>query len=427
MHSRHSFLLNKPIILALVLVTASLGQGYLPDISVDQPPIMYFDRTLNTPIERLTGQIKRGKTNLEFRGDGLGYLPSLLDQLGVRADSQALVFSKTSFQAEKISRQNPRAIYFSDDVAVAFVRGSDNIEIAAVDPVLGPVFYTANIKKPDGPDFTRSKVCLKCHQGPATSGVPGLFVGSVISDPTGTALRGTSAIITDHRTPFEDRWGGWYVTAKSGEQQDRANAVASNPATPEMLDQEPPNRTELLGKFNPSGYLAPSSDIVALMTLEHQTQMMNYITRVGWEARIAQQNGNTSASARAQLDSDIEALVAYMLFVQEVRLREPIRGVSTFSQTFQRRGPRDRRGRSLRDFDLRTRLFRYPLSYMVYSAAFDGLPDEARTRIYRRLFEVLTYKDQSHKFNNLSPTDRRNILEILGDTKAGLPNYWRAG
>ena len=40
----------------------------------------------------------------------------MLKQLGVNPDSQALVFSKTSTQAEKIGPRTPRAIYFNDDV-----------------------------------------------------------------------------------------------------------------------------------------------------------------------------------------------------------------------------------------------------------------------------------------------------------------------
>ncbi len=83
-------------------------------------------------------------------------------------------------------------------------------------------------------------------------------------------------------------------------------------------------------------------------------------------------------------------------------------------------------GRSLRDFDLHKRLFRYPLSYMIYSAAFDAMPEQARSRVYQRLYEVLSGKDQSAPFAHLSPTDRAAILAIVRDTKTGLPKYWLA-
>jgi hypothetical protein len=113
-----------------------------------------------------------------------------------------------------------------------------------------------------------------------------------------------------------------------------------------------------------------------------------------------------------------------MLFVGEAPLREPVQGVSSFTATFPQRGPRDRYGRSLRDFDLQRRLFRYPLSYMIYSEIFDAMPATARERVYQRLFDVLSGKDRNPKFAHLSDSDRNAILEIIRDTKTGIPDYW---
>ena len=407
----------------LALCTASRAQEYLPPIPVDHPAIRYFQGPLADPASRLAQQLQNGTVKLEARSDVSGYLASLLEHLGIRVDSQALVFSKTSFQAPTISPSNPRAIYFSDDVAVGYVRGGNGFEVAATDPRQGVVFYTFNSDPAGEPSLTRRDVCLQCHQGPATIGVPGVFVGSVLPNPLGNPQR-DEAIITDQRTAFKDRWGGWYVNAKRGEQHDRANAVASNPAEPDVLDTGgKQNLTTLIGRFNPAGYLSAVSDIVALMTFEHQTQMTNYLTRVGWEARLMR-GAKPDDPTHLQLDADLEALMAYMLFADEVPLPEPIEGVSNFSRTFPERGPRDGQGRSLRDFDLQKRLFRYPLSYLIYGAQFDALPDTIRERIYQRLYDILTGKDQDRKFANLSPNDRRAIFEILRDTKPGLPAYW---
>ncbi len=413
-------------VLVMTMVMGGVAQEYLPDLDVDHPAIDYYGSTVDNRVTRLAIEIENGQVELEVGADGLAFLSSLLGDLGVNRDSQALVFSKTSFQAVNIGPDNPRAIYFSDDVAVAFVRGSDEIEIMAIDPKQGPVFYTANIRN-DGPSpFTRETVCLNCHLGPATSGVPGVFIGSVFPGPTGTPSP-VDAIITDHRTEFKDRWGGWYINATSGQQEDRSNAVASNPALPLELDiGARQNQTHLYGKVDTDGYLEPLSDIVSLMTFEHQTQMTNYITRVGWEWRILEQEGDRDIMQRAQFDSDVEALVAYMLFADEVPLPEPLEGVSTFTKTFPKRGPHDERGRSLRNFDLETRLFRYPLSYMVYSEAFEALPESVLEKIYSRLYDVLTGTDQEEKFAHLSGDDRRNILEILRETKPSLPAYWKS-
>jgi len=400
-------------------------QLYLDDLPHTNPAIRYFEGPTEDPVARLAKSLDAGKVQLDFRPGGMGYLPSLLKHLDIHADSQALVFSKSSFQAPKISPRNPRAIYFNDEVAVGFVPGGAGFEVAALDAKQGVIFYRFATDASGKPHFTRGEVCLKCHQGPSTLGVPGMFIGSVFPNADGMPAR-NGAIVTDHRTPFEDRWGGWYVNAAGGEQRDRANAVAGNPAEPDVLDTGlaigggRQNLTHLAGRFNAASYLTPVSDIVALMALEHQTQMANFLTRLGWEARIGALEGKTAA----QLDADIEATVAYMLFLDEAPLREPIAGVSTFAKTFPRRGPRDPRGRSLRDFDLRTRLFRYPLSYMIYSAAFEGLPDEVRERIYRRLFDILSGRDGSAKYAGLKAEDRSAILEILAKTKPNLPNWW---
>lgn len=391
------------VLLATVAAKLVAGQDYLPDLPIEHPAIRYAERPVDDVVTRMTGDLG-GQ-------DALSSLTALLERLNVPLDSQALAFAKTSFQANRISPDNPRAIYFNDEVAVAFVRGSDTIELAAVDPEIGPIFYTANLRNLETEGFVRRQICLECHRGPATSGVPGLFVGSVFPGPDGKPAQ-AEAIITDHRTPLEDRWGGWYVNATRGQQRDRANAVASNPARPLSLDAGERNLTHLYGKFEPKGYLAPVSDIVALMTFEHQTQMQNYLTRVNWVERIARHDGESSRLERGQLDSDLDALVAYMLFADEVPLPEPVEGVSSFSETFPRRGPRDSKGRSLRDFDLARRLFRYPLSYMIYSRSFDALSEALKQEIYRRIYD------------ELASGDRRAVLEILRDTKPGLPPYF---
>ena len=85
-----------------------------------------------------------------------------------------------------------------------------------------------------------------------------------------------------------------------------------------------------------------------------------------------------------------------------------------------------KRGRSLRDFDLSTRLYKYPCSSLIYSEAFDSLPKPVRDLVYRRLWEVLSGKDTSKDFAHLSTADRRAIREILIETKNGLPDYWTA-
>ncbi len=254
-------------------------------IPIDHPAIQYDTRPVNDRVTQLSRDIASGKVKL--RPGPEGYLPALLQALGVNPDSQSLVFSKTSFQAARIDPRNPRALYFSDDVAVGFVRGSDLLEVAALDPKQGMVFYSFDGTN-DPPRFDRRDACLQCHTSPGTLGIPGMLISSSYTDASGMpAFRGAQRI-TDDRTPFEDRWGGWYVTGTHGDMRHIGNAVGHDPAHPELLDMRgTQNLTSLAKKFDSHGYLSGVSDIVALMTLEHQTRMTNLMIRAGWEARIA--------------------------------------------------------------------------------------------------------------------------------------------
>jgi hypothetical protein len=402
--------------------------GVLSIVPVDHPAIQYADAPVNDPVAKLNQRLATGKATLEYRSDGMGYLLSVLQSLGVNPDSQMLVFSKTSFQAAIISPRNPRALFFADDVMVGNVRHGDVLEFAALDPRQGYIFYTLDINKDDKPRFVRRDDCLQCHLGPGSLGIPGVMVGSVFPDKTGMPTSRAGNPVTDDRTSIQDRWGGWYVTGLHGGMTHKGNAVTIDAAHPDVLETRgTQNVTSLANRFDPAGYVSQLSDIVALMTLEHQTRMTDLMIRAGWDERVAEHDGNASDPAvRARIDSDVEALVDYMLFVDEARLHDRIQGLSTFTKTFPERGPRDKQGRSLRDFDLENRMFKYPLSYMIYSAAFDGMPDTIRERVYQRLFDVLTGKDSSAKFGRLSNTDRNNILEILRDTKSNLPAYWQS-
>jgi hypothetical protein len=390
---------------AIFLSAASFGsaQIYEDNLPLDHPAILYGAGPSDDPVARLAQKLERGEAELDFDPGGLSYLPSLLRSLGVSTDSQVLVFSKTSAQQSRISPRHPRAIYFGDDVFVGFVPGSETIEIAAVDPRQGVVFYALSAAETLRPRFVRPQGCLECHQGPATLGVPGIYVGSVRTSSSGRAEFRLGTTVSDHRTPFEDRWGGWYVNSAEGPPKHGGNSVALHPSDYFVSPAKTRNLESLVGQLDTKRYPAPVSDIVALMTLEHQTQMTNLFTRLGWEARIAEHD----STAR------IEEVVAYMLFAGEIPLKAPIRGVSTFAESFPRRGPRDAKGRSLRDFDLEKRLFRHPLSYMIYSEAFDALPDPVRERVYRGLFESLRERKEDA------------VLAILRETKPGIPDYFK--
>jgi hypothetical protein len=428
------------IVPAVILATAFCAFGGLDGsyvVPLDHPAIQYSKTPADDPISRLERGIAAGEVKLDYDPD-LGYLPAVLRALKVPVSSQVLVFSKTSFQAPRISPRTPRALYFNDEVTIGYVRGGDVVEVTAADRRQGINFYTLDQEQASKPSFTRQEQCLQCHASGATLGVPGLVVRSVYPDRTGMPIFQAGSFITDHRSPMKQRWGGWYVTGTHGEQRHMGNTFLDGKDQPEAFDYaKGANTTDLTRSFDTGAYLAPDSDIVALTVLEHQTRMQNLITRVGYEARMAvyeqegmnkalnEPPGTFSDSNKRRITSAAEELVRYMLFAGEAPLDGEIRGTSRFAEEYAGAGRRDKQGRSLRDLNLKTRVYKYPCSPLIYSPAFDGLPEMAKAHVYRRLWDVLSGSDNSREFAHLSPADRQAIREILIDTKSGLPEYWK--
>jgi hypothetical protein len=350
----------------------------------------------------LNERLESGMTHLTY-SPGSGYLRSVLDALKLPVESQLMVFSPTSSQRERVNQDNPRAIYFNDDVSVGWVRGSSLIEVAATDQQEGVAFYTLDPASDSKPRFRKNTSCLSCHQSDRTFGVAGLFV---LSTRTVQEMAPRDGVFTDQRTPLTERWGGWYVTGLSSRFRHRGNRIGQG-----WLES-------LYDQFYTAGYLTEYSDVVALMVLEHQARATNLITKVASEVRAA-----GKIDGRAQ--DAISDLTDYLLFTDEAQLPARVIGTSGFAEKFSSMGPRDRTDRSLRQLDLSSRLMRYPCSYMVYSDAFGNLPLMARTAIYTQLWEILSGHSGQERYARLSRADRKAIVEILMDTKSDLPTFFR--
>jgi len=408
------------LVWATSVIALSGQQRPHPALIRNHQAIAYASAPVSDPVAKLNAKLASGEVKLVSNGPS-GYLQSLLTALDVPVSSQVLVFSKTSFQAPRIGPGNPRAIFYNDTVSVGWVRTGPVLELVAQDPKQGAIFYTLSQETSGTPQIERNDTCIMCHVADATQNVPGLLVGSVFPGVDGTTLYGP-AYTTDHRSPFEIRYGGWYVTGTHHAEHHMGNAVATNPTNLDaMITPSTVHVTNLDGRFNMDGYLSAYSDIVSLVVLEHQAQMLNLITRVGWEARVG-------ADAGRPLDQAAAELVDYMLFIDENPLPGPISGPTTFASSFSARGPRDHQGRSLRDLDLERRLLKYPCSYLIYSEPFDALPQTAKAAVYERLWEVLSGKETGKRYAAaLSSADRTAIIEILRDTKKDLPAYWFIG
>lgn len=397
----------------------------------EYPVIGYSGKPVSNRIARLQERLARGDMRLEFRPPR-GYLDSLLQALQIDVSSQTLVFSKTSLQIDWIKAATPRAIYFNDDTFVAWVQGSGLLEMVTMDSSLGPVFYTLDNHGPAPPSFDREVLrCLACHDkfSLAGGGVPQFLVDSSPVDVGGMLLGTALSMPVSDETPIEQRWAGWYVTGASSEQRHLGNILARSESDyMRGVRVAPANRTSLEDLLDTKPYARATSDVVALLVLEHETTVYNLITRVNFKARTllsreapGAESTRTWESLQPRTQEAIrrmaEPLVQAMLFAGAAPIAGQIRGSSGFDAWFESLGPRDPQGRSLRELQLRRRLFKYPLSYLVYSPAFDALPQCARQYIYRRFADILDGRDGSAAFAALSAQDRQAVAQILAATK----------
>ena len=397
---------------ALGLLSAALVSGWSAQArqrtdafieSRHHPAIAYGKAPVQTAITRLNAAVERGERTLAF-DESTGYLKAFLEAMDIPVASQVLVYSPTSFQAAKIHQQNPRAIYFNDEVAVGWVRGGALLEVTAQDPVLGTIFYALPQTASAGPaTFRREETCVSCHLTYDTLGVPGLTVRST------RARRGAGDYLNDpsvdHRTPYVNRWGGWFVTGAVPTLTHLGNQPLLQP------ERSGPLATPLAsieGQLDTAGYPVATSDVAALLVLEHQSQAANMITRLGWEARVGDAERTRIAA---------QMLADYLLFADEAPLPAAVVAApSAFAAQFAARGPFDRQGRTLRELQVSGRLMRYPLSYMIYSPMYRALQDGPRQLVERRISAVLAGEVTDPRFSHFTPEVRAAVSAIRAET-----------
>jgi hypothetical protein len=413
-------------------VWAGFGRtgGIVEDVQIGEESAPLAD-----PVTQMQAKVEAGKITLVF-DKKFGYLPAFLKSLNIPVSSQTLIFSKSSLQRRYISTSKPRAMYFNDDVYIGYVQGGD-LEFLSMDPVRGAIFSTLQQKPVTTPKITYTDSCLQCHQNGRTLGVPGPVVRSMFTEPSGRPIFRLGSADPDHTTTLSKRWGGWYVTGKHGSMSHRGNAVVTDIESEKLDRSNSLNITDLSSRFDVTNYMSPHSDIVALLTLDHQVYMHNVITRANFETRRALLHNKAMNKAleepinqmrdstRGRLDNIADAVVEALLFCDEAKLTDKVQGPTTFAKDFMARGPFDKTGRSLRQFDLKTRLFKFPCSFLIYSPSFDAIPIASRSRIFARLLAVLNGEVADEKYSHLSKADCNAIYEIIAATKKDLPVEWR--
>jgi hypothetical protein len=395
---------------------SALASEWEPDL--DSEPHRYFQRTAVDRFSRRIPELAAGGLPLD-RSSERAFLKSLLRALDIPESSQLLVFSNTSLQLSLINPDNPRALYFSDDLYLGYVPGG-KIEVATIDAELGAVFYIFDIPRSDSRVVVeRARRCMNCHANEDTLKVPGLSVKSVAPGPGGGSLDTFHPGQSGHTQPLAERFGGWYVTGTGGFDGHWGNRMGrlyqgELSATP----LEPGTR------FSFERYPVGTSDLLAHLLHEHQVGGVNRLIRAQYRFReLRHRNGGSVPQALPpDLETELADLLSYLLFAQEAPLpASGIPGNPALREGF----ARNRKvvdGHSLKDLDLRTRLLRFRCSYLVHTPFFEGLDADLRRRILRDLDHALSPEKRNAASRHLSDSEAAVIRTILRATVPGFPN-----
>ncbi|MGB0992668.1 MAG: hypothetical protein ACPG32_09385 [Akkermansiaceae bacterium] len=411
------------VIAGSLLASSTLVHGQAAE-SYNLPPMNYSKAKENNTISRLQAAIEEQKRSLPG-SNATEILKALLAELKVPISSQTLVFSQTSLQRELIRPENPRAVYFNEDFYIGYVPGG-LIEIIACDDPSGMMFYqyNPNVSK-EKRKFVRGQDCMRCHVNGETRDIPGLMIRSVYAREDGLPVLSWGSSFITTASPIPDRWGGWYVTGTHGEMGHLGNKWIKKGSR--FQKSHGLNVTDLKPYFNTEKYLTDTSDILALMLLEHQAEAHNifYSARTGYlRAEFlskAVNDGKVNAESLKGLRRNyVSSILKLLLFADEAKLpTDGIDGSQQFVKDFTAAG-KSHDDYSLRDLRLQKRLFKYRCSYMIYSKSFALVPDTIRADVLKSIRAITTEGKTYPGLPSLSKREKERIDLIL---KSTLPEY----
>ncbi|HIG83903.1 MAG TPA: hypothetical protein EYG40_06340 [Verrucomicrobia bacterium] len=391
-----------------------------------QSPHNYWESELEDPMSELLERVRKGEINLD-ENPGTPLVRRLLEELQISKSSQILVFSRTSLQRGVVSPTNPRAIYFNDEVYLGWMPNG-RIEIASLDSEKGFIFFfQRELSDRKAPLFSRDKVCIQCHAGSATNFLPGPLGRSVFPDSKGRSLKSVDTFeLIGHEVPVHERWGGWYVTRAHQDLNHMGNAIAVKENGKLKLQRKDSSKG-LNEFFNTSNYPVSTSEIESLLVFDHQVRMQFVLIESAYKVRQAifdslkTSSKENSANMSALLKEVTDTMVSELLFKEEFPLGGKIVDTSQagkFVTEFKAKGKTDSRGRSLRDLDLQSRLFKYRCSYMIYSKSFRDFPKILKNSVLNRIKEIMTSESPQLGYEYLEAKEKKAIFDILSGTLA---------
>lgn len=389
---------------------------------LESPAHDYWKRPLK---DRFTGMMKdfaEGRVALDTSSEK-AYVESVLKVLEIPATSQMLLFSTTSLQLRLISPRNPRALFFNEDLYLGWMPGG-KIEIVSIDPEIGGIFYIFDIQldgRPPVPE--RSARCMNCHANEDTRHVPGIVIKSVIPGPTGGSIDSYRREDTGHHIPFSDRFGGWHLTGAETMEKHWGNLVGRLQNGETLTTPLEPGQN-----FDWNKYPVATSDVLPQLIHEHQAGFVNRVLEAGYRARYYLHEGRGQLRDPKHIETlkqQADMLVRYLLFADEAAFPEKgLPGERPYAADFLASKRPDKKGRSLRDLNLKDRMFEYRCSYMIYTDVFQSLPAVFKNHVYRRLGEALNPATGGRDYAYLSNAERTAIREILRETIPDLPAGW---
>jgi hypothetical protein len=392
------------------------------DIVIDfkAPPHSYLQHEPTDRFTALLAKVNAGEVKFDTTDDK-SFLVSILRELNIPISSQLQLFSATSLQSEIINPRNPRALYFNEDTYVGYVAGG-KVEVISMDPTHGGIFHIFDRLRQGGPTplIGRSEKCFNCHAGNATRRVPGLIAESILPMLSGASLETYRRDEQGHQIPLENRFGGWVLTGNHHLKETHANLMGVTRSSKGMQKVS----VEAGKMWDIDIHLLRTSDILPHLVHEHQLGFENRVFHAVYLMR--QLKAEQHPNAKVEIEKKADELARYILFADEAKLpSQGIEGDPSFIQDFQRNQKPLSNGASLKEFDLKTHLFKYRASYMLYTASWQKLPSELKERVYYKMAEGLRDQNPSPAYAHSPPDEKRAIRIILKSTLTDLPSWWR--
>ena len=383
-------------------------------------PHLYLEHEPTDRFTALLAKVNAGEVTFDTTDDK-AFLTSILKELDIPVSSQLQLFSATSLQSEIINPRNPRALYFNEDTYVGYVAGG-KVEVISMDPTHAAIFYIFDRLRPGGPAplIGRSEKCFNCHAGNATRRVPGLIAESILPMLSGASLETYRRDEQGHQIPLENRFGGWLLTGNHHLKETRGNLMGVTRSSKGMQKVS----VEAGKMWDIDIHLLQTSDILPHLVHEHQLGFENRVFHAVYLMR--QLKAEKSPNLKVEIEKLADELAQYILFAGEAKLpSQGIEGDPAFIRDFQRNKKPVSNGASLKDFDLKTHLFKYRASYMLYTESWQKLTPELKERVYYKMAEGLRDQNPSPAYAHIPPDEKRAIRGILKSTLSDLPNWWR--